>query len=79
MSSEEADALEVVIRRGAHNVRERDQSRHEAIAHAIIRSVWLAELRAEAWEDGLDAGRQRWADVREFGEEPVNPYRGGAA
>lgn len=32
-------------------------------------------IRAEAWDEGLDAGRARWADFREFGESPVNPYR----
>lgn len=30
---------------------------------------------AQAWDDGLEAGRDRWCDAREFGEPPVNPYR----
>lgn len=41
----------------------------------------LAELAevgaalAEAWDEGLSAGCDRWADAREFGDPPVNPYR----
>lgn len=29
----------------------------------------------QAWDEGLDAGRDRWMDVREFGDAPSNPYR----
>lgn len=36
---------------------------------------FVASIKAEAWEEGLDAGRDRWMDAREFGEKPVNPYR----
>lgn len=28
----------------------------------------------KAWDEGLDAGRDRWMDAREFGDAPVNPY-----
>lgn len=35
----------------------------------------LAERDAEKWDEGLDAGRDRWMDSREFGDPPVNPYR----
>lgn len=33
------------------------------------------EAAVKAWDEGLSAGRDRWADSREFGEPPVNPYR----
>jgi len=39
-------------------------------------------VRAEAWDEGLSAGADRWMDSREFGDPPVNPYRiegGGSA
>ena len=29
----------------------------------------------QAWDEGLDAGRDRWMDVREFGDPPSNPYK----
>lgn len=45
-----------------------------ADALAEIRRA-LAGVRAEAWDEGLDAGRDRWMDNREFGNKPVNPYR----
>lgn len=32
------------------------------------------EVAAKAWDEGLDAGRDRWMDHREFGDPPVNPY-----
>jgi flavin-dependent dehydrogenase len=42
---------------------------------------WLAarirEAKAEAWDEGLTAGADRWMDSREFGDPPVNPYRSG--
>lgn len=28
----------------------------------------------QAWDEGLEAGRDRWMDAREFGDAPVNPY-----
>lgn len=34
----------------------------------------LERERAAAWEEGLDAGADRWMDSREFGDKPVNPY-----
>lgn len=36
--------------------------------------AWKAEIRSEAWAEGLSAGADRWMDAREFGEPPVNPY-----
>lgn len=36
------------------------------------------EVAARAWDEGLDAGRDRWMDAREFGDKPVNPYRSGS-
>lgn len=33
------------------------------------------QIKADAWDEGLEAGRDRWADSREFGDPPVNPYR----
>lgn len=38
---------------------------------AELKSEW----QAEAWDEGLDAGQDRWMDSREFGDAPVNPYR----
>jgi len=35
----------------------------------------LNAVKAAAWDEGLDAGRDRWMDSREFGDKPVNPYR----
>ena len=35
-----------------------------------------AKALAVAWDEGLDAGRYRWMDGWEFGDKPVNPYRG---
>ena len=32
-------------------------------------------IAEKAWEEGLDAGRDRWMDSREFGDKPVNPHR----
>ena len=44
--------------------------RHQAdIIAAEVRSA-----QHEAWDEGLEAGRDRWADSREFGDPPVNPY-----
>ena len=42
------------------------------------RAAARREGQAEAWDEGLDAGRDRWMDAREFGDPPVNPYRNGA-
>lgn len=36
---------------------------------------WLTAVKAEAWEEGLSAGADRWMDFREFGNPPINPYR----
>lgn len=44
---------------------------------ARISEEIAAEVRSaqhEAWDEGLEAGRDRWADSREFGDPPVNPY-----
>ena len=35
----------------------------------------VAAAKAEAWDEGLGSGRDRWMDSREFGDTPVNPYR----
>jgi len=40
---------------------------------------WLQAAQAEAWEEGLGAGSDRWCDGREFGDAPVNPYKAIAA
>lgn len=34
-----------------------------------------SEALADAWDEGLSAGQDRWSDSREFGDPPVNPYR----
>lgn len=36
---------------------------------------FIARIKADAWEEGLGAGCDRWMDSREFGDPPVNPYR----
>lgn len=36
---------------------------------------FIAKVKADAWDEGLDEGRDRWMDSREFGDPPVNPYR----
>lgn len=39
----------------------------------------LRERMADAWDEGLSAGCDRWCDSREFGDPPVNPYRNANA
>lgn len=42
----------------------------------------VAELKAkiaDAWDEGLSAGCDRWADSREFGDPPINPYRSASS
>lgn len=36
---------------------------------------WIPEMQADAWNEGLSAGQDRWSDSREFGDPPTNPYR----
>ena len=45
-------------------------------------STEVAELKAkiaDAWDEGLSAGCDRWADSREFGDPPINPYRSASS
>ncbi len=37
---------------------------------------WLAEVKAEAWEEGWSTGRDVWTD-RQATAEDMNPYRQG--
>lgn len=48
-----------------------EHRRHVADALAPV----IRDYLADAWEAGLDAGAARWMDEREFGDEPVNPWR----
>lgn len=45
---DDVDALTIVLRRGAHNVRAQDESRHEAQGRAVLASDWLAAHVAAA-------------------------------
>tara|TARA_R110002124_G_scaffold163088_1_gene330401 strand:- start:2864 stop:3166 length:303 start_codon:yes stop_codon:yes gene_type:complete len=53
-------------------VDERERRRGEAFDRAL--AAHDREVAAKAWDEGLDAGRDRWMDHREFGDPPVNPY-----
>lgn len=48
-------------------------SGYESMADAL--APLMREALAGAWDEGLDAGRDRWMGAREFGDPPVNPYR----
>lgn len=39
----------------------------------ILREHTATDLH-QAWDEGLEAGRDRWMDSREFGDPPRNPY-----
>jgi hypothetical protein len=75
---EDTEALTVVLRRGAYNVRFRDESRNEAMARAVLASDWLAaHVRARmaaAWDEGVAASAPYGGGyVRSL--YAVNPYR----
>lgn len=78
----ERDALAAVIEKArgvltwAHLPEEGRDEALEILA-TVDSGVVLRERDAEKWNEGLDAGRDRWMDHREFGEKPMNPYRGG--
>lgn len=46
---------------------------------ALLDRAATRDVEAEAWDEGLMAGQDRWMDAREFGDPPVNPYREGGA
>lgn len=51
-------------------------------AGRVSRDAEVAELKAkiaDAWDEGLSAGCDRWADSREFGDPPINPYRSASS
>ena len=52
------------------------------VAGHASRDAEVAELKAkiaDAWDEGLSAGCDRWADSREFGDPPINPYRSASS
>lgn len=70
------------------DVPEPNKSLMIAVAAALIeqgrvsRDAEVAELKAkiaDAWDEGLSAGCDRWADSREFGDPPINPYRSASS
>jgi hypothetical protein len=44
-------------------------------ALSAVPSEVLRSRDEKTWDEGLDAGRDRWMDAREFGDPPVNPHR----
>ena len=60
----------------------RERERDAFIAGRVSRDAEVAELKAkiaDAWDEGLSAGCDRWADSREFGDPPINPYRSASS
>lgn len=58
----------------------RQMAKYDPLRRAVLNEAAdhidrLLAARADAWDEGLDAGRDRWMDAREFGGPPVNPYR----